>query len=246
MALTSTPILYDDKVSNPSAAPTREYPPSFAVLGLKINQHNLLGLARRFLFYQLNPMSPITPDELALSMCPLIWDLKVTVYHSATAVFRALSNPSGPGGMYCEVICSTPFWPRGDIPGPRRDCVFVDLGDSEDEGMRGLLVAHIYLFFRFSHNSINYPCALVRWYSMSNEPEPDTGMWVVQPEFTHQGMRHTSIIHVDSIARGAHLLPKFPSDASIYREINYMNVLDVYSSFYVNKFIDHHAFEIAF
>ena len=54
------------------------------------------------------------------------------------------------------------------------------------------------------------------------------------------------IIHLDSIVRGAHLLPKFPSDAPVYWEINYMNVLDVYTLFYVNKFIDHHAFEIAF
>ena len=233
-------------MSNPSIAPTQEYPPSFSTLGLKIKQHNLLELTRRFLFYQLNPVSTITPDELTLPMCLLIWDSKVSVYHSATAVFRALSNPSGPGGMYRKVICSTPFWPRGDIPGPRRDCVFVDIGDSEDVGMKGLLIACVYLFFRFSYNHVNYPCALVRWYSMSDEPDPDTGMWVVQPEFTCQGMRHTSVIHVDSIAHAAHLLPRFPSDAPIDCEINYMNALDVYSSFYVNKFIDHHAFEIAF
>ena len=74
----------------------------------------------------------------------------------------------------------------------------------------------------------------------------DTGLWVVQPETTHQGMRHASVIHVDSIVCGAHLLPRFPSDLPVYREINYMNALDIYASFYVNKFIDHHAFEIAF
>ena len=55
-----------------------------------------------------------------------------------------------------------------------------------------------------------------------------------------------SVIHVDSIVHGAHLLPRFPSDAPVYREINYMNALDVYTSFYVNKLIDPHAFEIAF
>ena len=112
--------------------------------------------------------------------------------------------------------------------------------------MEGLLVARVYLFFRFPYGGINYPCALIRWYSMSDEPEPDTGLWVVQPESTHQGMCHTGIIHIDSIVRGAHFLPKFPLDLPVYREINYMNALDVYTSFYVNKFIDHHAFEIAF
>jgi hypothetical protein len=78
----------------------REYPTSFNALGLKIGQHNLLELTRHFLFYQLNPTSIIEPDELTLSACPMIWDSKVSVYHSATATFRAPSNPSGPGGMY--------------------------------------------------------------------------------------------------------------------------------------------------
>ena len=112
--------------------------------------------------------------------------------------------------------------------------------------MEGLLVARVYLFFRFSYNDVDHPCALVRWYSTSNEPDPSTGLWVVQPESTRRGMRHMGVIHVDSIIRGAHLLPRFPSDAPVYREINYMNVLDLYTSFYVNKFVDHHAFEIAF
>ena len=229
-----------------STAPTREYPTSLTALGLKIGQHDLFDLTRRFLFYQLNPASAIEPDQLTLIACPMIWDAKVSVYHSATAIFRAPSNPSGPGGMYREVIRSTPFWPRGDIPGPRRDCVFVDVGNSENSGMKGLLVARVYLFFKFTHNGVVYPCALVRWYSTSKEPDASTGFWVVQPESTRRGTRHMSVIHIDSIVRGAHLLPRFPSDAPVYREINYTNVLDLYTSFYVNKYIDHHAFEIAF
>ena len=55
-----------------------------------------------------------------------------------------------------------------------------------------------------------------------------------------------SMIHIDAIIHGAHLLLQFLSDAPVYQEINYMNVLDIYTSFYVNKFIDHHSFEIAF
>ena len=156
------------------------------------------------------------------------------------------SNPSGPGGMYQEVICSTPFWPRGDVPGPHWDCVFVDMGFSENAGMRGLLVACIYLFFRFLYSNINYPCALVQWYSTSGEPDTSTSLCIVQLESTRQGRRHMSVIHIDTIIRGAHLLPRFLSDMPVYQEVNYSNVLDLFTSFYVNKFIDHHAFEIAF
>jgi len=112
--------------------------------------------------------------------------------------------------------------------------------------MKSLLVARVYLFFKFSFNAIEYPCALVHWYSTSDEPDRSTGLWIVEPETNSQGSRNMSVIHVDSILRGAHLLPRFPSDRPVYREINYTNTLDVYSSFYVNKFVDHHAFEIAY
>ena len=227
-------------------APTREYPTSLTTLGLKIGQHNLLNLTRCFLFFQLNPTSTVEPDQLTLAACPMLWEPKVSVYHSATATFRAPSNPSGPGGMYREVIRSTPLWLMGDIPGPHRDCVFVDMGDSEAIGMKALHVARVYLFFKFSHNDINYPCALVQWYSTSDEPDDSTSLWVIRPETTRRGARHMSVIHVDTIFRGAHLLPRFLSDAPVYRELNYMNVLDLFASFYVNKHIDHHVFKVAF
>jgi hypothetical protein len=176
----------------------------------------------------------------------MVWESKVSVYHSVTATFRAPSNPSGPGGMYREVIRSTPFWPRGELPGARQDCVFVDMGGSEGVGMKGLLVARIFLFFKFAHGGVDYSCALVHWYSTDVRPDASTGMWVVHLEFDRWDKRHMAVIHLDSIIRGAHLLPNFPSDAPVYRQINYMNVLDLYTSFYVNKFVDHHAFEIAF
>ena len=114
--------------------------------------------------------------------------------------------------MYREVIRSTPFWPRGDIPGPHHDCVFIDMGNPENVGMRGLVVARVYLFFRLSHEGKDYPCALVNWFSTDDEPDPISGLWVVKPESTRQGKRHMSVIHIDSIIRGAHLLPRFPSD----------------------------------
>ena len=116
----------------------------------------------------------------------------------------------------------------------------------ENTGMSGLLVAHVYLFFRFLHAGINYPCALIHWYSTSDKPDANTGLWIVQPETTCQGQRNMSVVHIDTIVRGAHLLPRFPSDVPVYRQVNYKNALDVFTSFYVNKFIDHHTFEIAF
>ena len=180
-----------------------EYPRSLGALGLKIGQHNLLDLTHCFLYYQLNPSSTINPDNLPLAACPVIWDSKVSVFYSATATFHTPSNPSGPGGMYREAIHSTHYWSRGDIPGPHHDCVFVDVGNL-GVGMQGLLVACVYLFFKLPYGSIEYPCTLMRWYSMSNERDPSTHLWVVQPETTCRGAHHMSVIHIDSIIRGAH------------------------------------------
>lgn len=148
--------------------------------------------------------------------------------------------------MYREVIRSTLWWSKGDVAGPRRDCVFVD-GGEPGAGMRGLLIARVYLFFKFSFTGVDYPCALVHWYTtVGTEPDGPTGMWVVQPEYTRHNYRNMGVIHLDSIVRGAHLLPRFPSTTQLPREINYTQTLDAYQSFYVNKYVDHHAFEIAF
>ena len=114
----------------------------------------------------------------------MVWDSRVSVYHSATAIFHAPSNPSGPGGMYREVIRSTPWWTKGDVSGLRRDCIFVDCGESDEPGMRGLLVAQVYLFFRFSYTSVEYPCALVHWYNkVGTSPDSSNRLWVVEPEY---------------------------------------------------------------
>ena len=109
-------------------------------------------------------------------------------------------------------------------------------------GMRGLLVARVYLFFKFSFAGVDYPCALVHWYTtVGTDPDSSTGLWVVEPEYTHGQYRNMGVIHLDSVVRGAHLLPRFPSTTQLPREINYTQTLNVYQSFYVNKYVDHHA-----
>ena len=108
-------------------------------------------------------------------------------------------------------------------------------------------MARVYLFFKFSFAGVDYPCALVHWYTtVGTDPDSSTGLWVVKPEYTHDQYRNMGVIHLDSVICGAHLLPQFPSTTQLPREINYTQTLDVYQSFYVNKYVDHHAFEIAF
>jgi len=110
--------------------------------------------------------------------------------------------------------------------------------------MRGLDVVRVLAFFSFTHRNKLYPCALVHWYSIiGDDPDEDTGMWMVSPDMV-EGSPEVSIIHLDTIFRAAHLLPSF-GQAHLARGITYYNSLDAFLAFYVNKFIDNHAFEIA-
>jgi hypothetical protein len=119
--------------------------------------------------------------------------------------------------------------------------------DPEAPGMKGLLVAHVHLFFSFVQDSTTYPCALVHWFSpVRDEPCNETSMWVVEPDFQH-GRPCLEVIHLDTILWGAHLIGVsgthfLPNDS----EFTFDKSLDAFSSFYVNKYVDHHAHEMAF
>ena len=72
-------------------------------------------------------------------------------------------------------------------------------------------------------------------------------MWIVEPNFDDRGYRVMSVVHIDSIVHGVHLLPIFRGDAAIPRDdINFSHTLDIFTAFYVNKYIDYHAFKTLF
>jgi hypothetical protein len=112
--------------------------------------------------------------------------------------------------------------------------------------MSGLEVAYVWSFFSFKFRNVLYPCALIQWYLHNDDgPDEDTGMWVVEPNSLPDGSASTAVIHLDSILRAAHLIPIYGQD-TIPMDIPLAYLLDVFHSYYVNKYIDHHAFEIAF
>ena len=191
----------------------------------------------------LNPESDIPASCVPTTDLPDI-EGKVYVYNSAQSVFYAPSDLSGIGGMRHERIRSVKSWYNG---APRRDCVFIGNTDSDAPGFEGLLVARVFLFFSFKHNGITYPCALVHWFStVGDSPDNETGMWMVEPDFL-RGKRVLEVIHLDSILCGAHLIGVsgshfLPSDPVF----NFSRSLDAFKTFYVNKYVDHHAHEIAF
>jgi hypothetical protein len=166
---------------------------------------------------------------------------RVRVFNHATATFHTPSDPSNDDGMRQEVIRASPSWRK---EAPRHDCMFVN-SNNELDGMPGMEVARAICFFSFMYRGVTYPCALVHWFSrISEEPDEDTGMWMVAPDFNHTGGPILAVVHIDCIFRAAHLVPIF-GDSFILDHIMFDNSLDYFRGFYVNKYIDHHAFDIA-
>ncbi|KAJ7813044.1 hypothetical protein B0H14DRAFT_3090426 [Mycena olivaceomarginata] len=203
------------------------YPRLADALGAHIKLLSFPDLLLSFLADQLHSEKyndlDASDDELDISEHP------ISVFHSALATFYASSDPSGIRGMRREHIRSTPPWRKH---GARRDCAFV-VERQDAKGFRGMSV--------------------VRWFKkIGRSPDTETGMWVVEPEMKGK-TRLTSIVHLDTILCGAHLIPVYGA-SHIPVNFRYYYSLDaetpsqerVASTFHVNKYIDHHANEIAF
>jgi hypothetical protein len=175
--------------------------------------------------------------DVSLDECPSFVGT-ISVFHSAVARFYALSDLCGAGGMYREQIHSNPNW-RGEYI--RYDTMFVET-NAELNGMPGMAIGHAHLFFSFTFRDKVHSCALVHWLVPFDEPDEDTGMWVVQPEYQGNGRCTQSIISLNCIARAAHLLPIYGS-AFLPENFHFADSLDVFLTYFVNPYIDHHSNE---
>ncbi|KAI9433539.1 hypothetical protein H4582DRAFT_2112842 [Lactarius indigo] len=226
-----------------SRNPARGYPKTIDRLSAYVNQPQLLEYIRRFLYDQFHPEAEVCGMDVPLHLCPCVSNtLRTKVFHSAVCTYHAPSDLSGIGGMHREFIRATPSWKKG--PG-RYDCIYVER-DSKLDGFLGLSVACVNLLFSFSFQNTVYPCAFVQWFSTyGNSPCEDTGLWRVKPEFDSRGRRMCSVIHVDMILRLAHLIGAAGAQ-KLPRTFTHHDSLYAFQLFYVNKYADHHAHEIAF
>lgn len=219
----------------------RTYPSSLEALSIFIHQPNLPELVSRFLFDQLEGEDGRSSADVPVDDLPVVYG-GISVFHSAVATFYAPSDESGIHGMRRERIRSTISWRGGTA---RRDCAFV-VEDQTKSGMKGMSVVRILLLFSFRHDGVLYPCALVLWFKkIGRSPDAATGMWKVKPEEGHCGDPVITVIHLDSVLRGAHLIPIYGEDF-IPVGFRQEDSLDAFTAFFVNKYADHHAHEIAF
>ena len=104
--------------------------------------------------------------------------------------------------------------------------------------------ARVRLFLSIKHDNRPIPCALVEWYeTVGNSPDEVVGMCVVKPELTANSQQRAAT-HLDSVVRGVHLIPVYQKQ-QISRKCNYSMMLNDFKKFYINKYIDCHAFETA-
>ncbi|KAJ7261170.1 hypothetical protein C8J57DRAFT_1635845 [Mycena rebaudengoi] len=220
----------------------RKIPRDIAGLSEHVGQPRLCELIRRFLFDQLNPDAPVPGGDVVLADCPEFSE-RVFAYNSARAVFYAPSDISGIGGMHHERIRATKSWYGG---APRYDCALIE-HDTSLAGFRGLHAVRVRLFFRFKFRGVTYPCALIHWFSIRGDaPCPDTGMWIVEPDFNADGEPSLAVVHLDCMLRGVHLIGVAANDFIPIRDFDFSDSLDAFSAFYVNKYADHHAHETVF
>ena len=209
------------------------YPRNLYRLAEHIRQPKFPLALRRFLFMHNHPdQQPPTEIENLPS-----FEGEIRVYHSAVAIYYAPSDLCGAGGLYRERIRSTPLFHGHE----RRDTVFVVLDESKG-GMEGMEIGRVLLFFSFRYRRESFLCVLINWFIYDEEPDRDTGMWTVQLERDRQGQPTVEVIDIDTIARGAHLLPVYGS-SRVPDDFSHHDALDSYNSFFVNHFIDHYAHE---
>ena len=166
---------------------------------------------------------------------------KISIFYSAIATFHSPSDVSGITGMHWEHIQATPSWRNKTT---RYDCTFVN-SNPVLYSMCGLEVACVMTFFSFVHEGKEYLCALIHWFShIGNTPNEDTGMWEVEPSYI-SNKSHLCIIHIDMIYCAAHLIPVYQTSRFIAQSLTMNKTLNTFNRFYVNKFVDHHAFVIA-
>ncbi|KAJ6583496.1 hypothetical protein DFH09DRAFT_1245834 [Mycena vulgaris] len=225
-----------------TGSPVRRVPRGVHELALHMDHPRLHELIRRLLYDQLNPNAPLLGASIQLDQCPDFSE-RVFLYNSARAVFYAPSDVCGIGGMHHERIRATKSWYRGP---PCYDCVLLE-HDKDLVGFRGLHAARVHMLFRFKYRGVDYPCALIHWFfARGDHPCPETGMRIVTPDTVGGGGPSLAVVHLDCLLRGAHLIGVAGRDSIPVHNFGFSDSLEAFKAFYVNKYADHHAHEIAF
>jgi hypothetical protein len=109
--------------------------------------------------------------------------------------------------------------------------------------VRDFNIARVRAFFSSTYRGVLYSFALVHDLTFVGEKsDNETGMWIVRRPRSPRAR----VVLLNSIYRATHLIPVYhAARVPVQKTQTPEQSLDDYEFFYVNKFIDHHAFEIA-
>ena len=212
----------------------------------QVDKLNLTCLIQEFIYEQQPPSS----NAHDIANLPQFYE-KITIHTTAIATFHAPSNLSGIGGMKCECIHAVAHWQK--CPG-HYNTMFINTasnntsnnnGDSAVCRILSLDLAQAHLFFSFALDGVKYQCALVHWFSHTIDmPHNVTGMHAVKPDCLPNSQPSTAVIHLDTVFRVVHPLPVFSAHPTPSKCQCFEPTLDLFSQFYINRYIDHHAFKV--
>lgn len=167
--------------------------------------------------------------------------LQLDIHPSAVATFHAPSDGSGTAGMCRKRIRAVDSWMGG--PG-RYDTVFIKENPDAVTVSGGLSVGRVKLLFSLALPGEVLECALIHHFGvLGTKADEDMGMWTVRP-LLRQLRPKLSVIPLQKIFRAAHLIPVYSAERVPYK-FSPAQTLDHYKKFYINKFVDIHAFKIA-
>ena len=69
-------------------------------------------------------------------------------------------------------------------------------------------------------------------------------MYTIEPDCLPNGQPTTSVVHLDMVFRMAYLIPIFSNKPALSKHQHHEQMFDLFSEFYINKYIDYHAFEV--
>src|SRR6266705_2484469 len=96
----------------------------------------------------------------------------------------------------------------------------------------------------FVHQRKIYLCTLVEWFKKyGSHPDKETSMWKVRPHFMGH-CRLTTVIHLDSVLQGTHLLPVFCGATYLPVDFHFSYSLDTFEAYFVNKYADNQMYEL--
>lgn len=166
---------------------------------------------------------------------------KLNIYPSAVSMFYAPSDTAEKSGIRVERIRATPSWrEHGCSKGGRYDTVFLHPGNAEETRYG---IAQVKLLFSLSFEGQTHACALIQDFTYTSDAiDEETGMWVVKKKY-RGGRAATRVIALNQIVRACQLLPDF-GRKMVSRYHSPSQTLDTFNQFFVNKFADHHIFEL--